>query len=118
MEPGSLPAFSQELFQEGLVIPPDAPRRRALGIIAANSRNPDERRGDLRAQLAAHRLAERRAAELVARRGRGRVERRDGRAVRLLRARVRAALAALPDGRYEAEDVIEAVEGDLESAPP
>ena len=36
-------------------------------------RNPDERRGDLRAQLAAHRLAERRVDELCERRGRERV---------------------------------------------
>ena len=42
-----------------------------LTLLLANMRNPDERRGDLRAQLAAHRLAERRIDELVERRGRG-----------------------------------------------
>ena len=38
---------------------------------------------------------------------------RDGRAPRVLRASVRAGIALLPDGRYEAEDVVEAVDGDL-----
>ena len=59
---------------------------RSLTILLANMRNPDERRGDLRAQLAAHRLAERRLAELVRaarpRPGRG----GDGRALRVLGA--------------------------------
>ena len=74
MEPASLPANSRELYQEGLIIPPTRLDDGLLGLIAANSRNPDERRGDLRAQLAAQRLAEERVAELVARRGQARVE--------------------------------------------
>ena len=53
MEPASLPANSTELYQEGLIIPPTRLDDGLLGLIAANSRNPDERRGDLRAQLAA-----------------------------------------------------------------
>ena len=66
-------------------------------------RNPDERRGDLRAQLAAHRLAERRVAELCARRGRDARRSGDGRARRLLRAARPRRDRALPDGRYEAD---------------
>ena len=41
-----------------------------LDLILANVRTPDIRRGDLRAQIAANRLAEQRLAELVERRGR------------------------------------------------
>src|SRR6185295_2454374 len=74
----------------------------------------DERRGDLRAQLAAHRLAEERVAELVARRGQARVEAAMDELHAYSERRVRAGIADLPDGRYEALDVIEAVEGDLE----
>ena len=74
MEPASLPAFSSDLYQEGLILPPTRLDERLVELIAANSRSPEERRGDLRAQLAAQRLAEARIAELVARRGRGRVE--------------------------------------------
>ena len=69
MEPASLPAFSRELFQEGLVLPPVELTDDVVRIFLANTRNPDERRGDLRAQIAAHRLAERRLTELVERRG-------------------------------------------------
>src|SRR5215471_18882059 len=55
MEPASLPAFSRELYQEGLVIPPMQLTQEVVDLFVANSRNPDERRGDLRAQIAAHR---------------------------------------------------------------
>src|SRR4029079_14081936 len=73
MEPASLPAFSRELYQEGLIIPPTPLTDEVLRLFVANARNPDERRGDLRAQIAAHRLAERRIDELCAKRGRERV---------------------------------------------
>jgi N-methylhydantoinase B len=113
MEPASLPAFSHELYQEGLVIPPTPLTPEVERLFYANARNPDERRGDLRAQIAAHRLAERRIAELCARRGRGRVAAAMDELYAYSERLVRAAIARLPDGRWEAEDVVEAVEGDL-----
>ena len=113
IEPASLPAFSTELAEEGIVIPPTRLDQDLVEWIASSSRNPDERRGDLRAQLAANRLAEARTRELVERRGRERVEAATDELYAYAERRVRAALAALPDGRYEAEDVIEAVDGDL-----
>jgi N-methylhydantoinase B len=113
IEPASLPAFSTELAEEGIVIPPTRLDDAVVDWIATSSRSPDERRGDLRAQLAAHRLAEARTDELLARRGRERVEAATDELYAYAERRVRAALAALPDGRYEAEDVIEAVDGDL-----
>jgi N-methylhydantoinase B len=113
IEPASLPAFSTELAEEGIVIPPTRLDDDLVDWIATSSRSPDERRGDLRAQLAAHRLAEARTDELLARRGRKRVEAATDELYAYAERRVRAALAALPDGRYEAEDVIEAVDGDL-----
>jgi N-methylhydantoinase B len=113
IEPASLPAFSTELSQEGLVIPPTRLDDDLVEHIAASSRNPDERRGDLRAQLAAHRLAEQRSAELVARRGRDRVRQAMDELHAYSERRVRAGIAALPDGSYQAEDVIEAVDADL-----
>jgi N-methylhydantoinase B len=76
-------------------------------------RNPDERRGDLRAQLAAQRLAERRVSELCERRGRERVAAAMDELFAYSERRVRAAISAVPDGRYEAEDVLEAAEGEL-----
>src|SRR5438309_1099865 len=72
-EPGSLPAGSRRLEEEGVVIPPTLLDSDVLDRLVALMRNPDERRGDLRAQLAAHRLAEMRVAALRSRYGRDRV---------------------------------------------
>jgi N-methylhydantoinase B len=114
MEPASMPAGSTELFQEGLVIPPVRLGDDVLALLLANVRNPDERRGDLRAQLAAHRLAARRLDELCARRGRDRVVAAMDELHAYSERRVRAAIAELPDGRFEARDLLEPLEGELE----
>ena len=113
MEPASLPAESRELYQEGLVIPPVRIDDEVLTLILANARNPEERRGDLRAQIAAHRLAERRLTELVARRGQEEVAAAMDELYAYSERMVRAAIAKLPDGRYEAQDVLEPLEGSL-----
>ncbi len=68
--PGSLP-LARELFQEGLRIPPLLLCRKRvvdeglLELLLANVRTPEERRGDLRAQLAAHSVGESRLQEAV-----------------------------------------------------
>ena len=113
MEPASLPAFSRELYQEGLIIPPTRLTDEVVELFVANARNPDERRGDLRAQIASHRLAERRVDKLCARRGRGRVEAAMDELYAYSERMVRAAITRLPDGRRSAEDVVEGVGGDL-----
>jgi N-methylhydantoinase B len=112
-EPASMPAGSTDLYQEGLVVPPVRLTDEVETLLLANMRNPDERRGDLRAQLAAHRLAEHRLAELCDRRGRELVLAAMDELFAYSERRVRAAIAKLPDGRYEAADVLEAVEGQL-----
>jgi N-methylhydantoinase B len=113
-EPGSLPAGSTTLTDEGVVIPPTRLDDDVLAQLVARMRNREERRGDLRAQLAAHRLAALRIAELCARRGRERVLAAMDELYAYSERRVRAAIAALPDGRFEAGDVLEALEVDLE----
>jgi N-methylhydantoinase B len=113
-EPGSLPADSTTLEEEGVVIPPTRLDDDVLAELVTRMRNPDERLGDLRAQLAAHRLAERRIAELCTRRGRERVSASMDELYAYSERRVRAAVAALPDGHYEATDVLEVREGELE----
>ena len=111
-EPASLPASSTDIYQEGLVVPPVRLTEEVLTILFANMRNPDERRGD-RAQLAAHRLADARLDELVDRRGPDRVEAAMTELFAYSERRVRAAIASLPDGRYEASDTLEAQDGEL-----
>jgi N-methylhydantoinase B len=112
-EPASLPAWSTDLYQEGLVVPPVRLTDEVVAILLANMRNPDERRGDLRAQLAAHRLADRRLTELCDRHRPDRVESAMDELFAYSERRVRSALADLPNGRFEASDVLEAPDGEL-----
>ncbi|HEU5211629.1 MAG TPA: hydantoinase B/oxoprolinase family protein [Gaiellaceae bacterium] len=111
VEPGSMPAGSRTLAEEGVVIPPTRLDDAALEHLVARMRNPGERRGDLRAQLAANRLAERRVAELCVRKGAERLRNASAALLRTSETLVRAAVAQIPDGRYEAEDMLEAPEG-------
>jgi N-methylhydantoinase B len=113
IEPASLPAFSRTLEEEGVVLPPQLLTDDVLERFVEATRRPEERRGDLRAQLAAHRLAERRLEELCGSRGRDHVAAAMDELYAYSERMVRAALARLPDGRAEADDVVEAVEGDL-----
>ena len=114
MEPSSLPAGSRELFQEGVVIPPVKLDPEVETLLLANMRNPAERRGDLRAQIGAQRLAERRISELCRRYGREQLLAAMDELFAYSERRVRAGIAALPDGRYEASDRLEPLDGELE----
>jgi N-methylhydantoinase B len=114
VEPGSMPAGSRTLEEEGVVIPPTRLDGRTLDALVARMRNPNERRGDFRAQLAAHRLADDRVSELAARHGAGRIRAAMDELIAYSERVVRAGIARLPDGRYEASDVLEAPDGELE----
>jgi N-methylhydantoinase B len=112
-EPGSMPADSRTLDEEGVVISPTRLDDDVVERLVARMRNPAERRGDLRAQMAAHRLAEERVATLCRRRGRDRVVAAMDELYAYSERRMRAGIAALPDGRYEAEDLLEGADGEL-----
>jgi N-methylhydantoinase B len=113
-EPGSIPAWSTTLDEEGVVIPPTRLDDETVERLVSQMRSPAERRGDLRAQLAAHHLAERRVEELCARRGRERVAAAMDELLAYSERVVRAALAELPDGSFEAADSLETPRGLLE----
>ena len=87
VEPGSMPAGSRTLADEGVVIPPTRLDDELLDELVARMRNPDERRGDFRAQLAAHALADPPPCRAVRAPGPRPSRRGDGRALRLLGAR-------------------------------
>jgi N-methylhydantoinase B/oxoprolinase/acetone carboxylase alpha subunit len=112
MSPGSMP-LAQEIFQEGLILPPIKLLRGGemntdvLALILANVRTPVEREGDLSAQIAANRVAQNRLHALVARYGRNRVQ-HYARAVQDYSERIlRKAIQAIPDGEYTFEDSME-----------
>ena len=113
MRPGSMPADSREIYQEGLIIPPVRLMRDGsfvedvLALLLANSRTPALRRGDFRAQVAANRVAEPRVRELMDRRGRDAVLTAFTEVRRYAERRSRQVLAGLPDGRYEAAGELE-----------
>ncbi|MDA0158891.1 hydantoinase B/oxoprolinase family protein [Solirubrobacter ginsenosidimutans] len=79
------------------------PDEKVLKLIADNIRFPDSSLGDLRSQVAACRLAERRLAELYERYGAAVVEDAITAIFHQTEQRCRRAVAAIPDGVYEAE---------------
>jgi len=109
--PGSMPAFSKTLAEEGVTIPPTRVEAETLAELAAQMRSPRQRLADFRAQAAANRVGELRLAELGERHGAEPL--REGMAEILAYAerRTRAALTALPDGTYAAEDTLELPHG-------
>jgi N-methylhydantoinase B/oxoprolinase/acetone carboxylase alpha subunit len=78
-----------------------------LRMILANVRTPDEREGDLTAQIAANRVAEMRLREIVAKYGRRRVERYASALQDYTERVLRATIARIPDGVYTFEDCLD-----------
>jgi N-methylhydantoinase B len=72
-------------------------------IVSDNIRYPESSMGDLRSQIAACRLGEKRLAEILARYGREVVEEAIERIFEQSEARCRAVVSRLPDGEYQAE---------------
>ncbi len=113
MSPGSMPAVSREIHQEGLIIPPVRLVRNGeyvqeiLDLILANVRTPAIRRGDLQAQVAANRLAESRISELIDRWSRQTVLAAFEDVISYTEQRTREVIRGLPNGEYRAEDVLE-----------
>ncbi len=112
--PGSMPADSRTLAEEGVVISPRALDNATIEELVARMRQPQERRADLRAQLAANRVGALRLSALAERLGRERLREATDAVLDYAERRTRACLAALPDGERRARDVLEAREGDLE----
>ena len=105
--PGGMPADSRTLDEEGVVIPPTRVEGDVLEQLAARMRSPRQRLADLRAQAAANRIGERRLGELADRHGAAPLRQGMAAILAYSERRTRAALAALPDGIYAAEDVLE-----------
>jgi N-methylhydantoinase B len=112
MTPGSMP-LATEIYQEGLIIPPlklyqAGERNEAVWrLILRNVRTPQERRGDLAAQLAAHEVGARRAREIVARYGLKETLRHGAALLAYAERLTRAAIARMPDGAYTFEDAMD-----------
>jgi N-methylhydantoinase B len=111
--PGSMPADSRTLEEEGVVIGPTRLDEAVLKGLSARMRQPGEREADLRAQLAANRMGALRLSELARAVGADGLREAFREVLDYAERRTRACLQALEDGEFEAEDVLEAPEGDL-----
>jgi N-methylhydantoinase B len=111
--PGSGSGNAREIYQEGLHLPPvkfmarAQPVKEIEALIAANSRTPALVIGDLRGQIGAARLGERRIAELLERYGMETVVQSTELLASYTEARLRQTLAGWPDGASEGESFVD-----------
>ena len=112
MTPGSLP-LSTELYQEGLILPPLKLARggrinqEVVQLLCRNSRTPEERRGDLAAQIASVRVGEWRLREVVERYGISETAEHMAALLDYSERVTRQAIAAIPDGVYRVTDYMD-----------
>ena len=111
-QPASM-GLSEEIYQEGLRIPPvvlargGRVQRDMLAMLLANVRTPHEREGDLLAQVAACRLGERRLGELIRKYGARKTVFYLEALQRYSAQLMREALGRIPEGVYRAEDFLD-----------
>jgi N-methylhydantoinase B len=112
ISPGSMP-LATEIHQEGLRVPPVRLVRAGrfdedlLRLFLANVRTPEERRGDLDAQVASLHVGARRLEALCARHGAAAVARHAADLVAYAERGTRALIASIPDGAYGFEDALD-----------
>ena len=112
MSPGSMP-LAREIYQEGIRIPPvllmkcGKVQRDVMQIVLANVRTPEEREGDLLAQVMSNRRGEARLIEIVSRYGLARVRRSAGDLLNYSERVTRAMLRQIPDGEYQFHDFLD-----------
>jgi N-methylhydantoinase B len=101
---------AEEIFQEGIRIPPvrivraGQIDREMLDLILLNVRTPQEREGDLQAQIGACRVGEQRILEVANKFGQQRVQALIEALLDYSERLVRAELRSLPAGEFVAED--------------
>jgi N-methylhydantoinase B/oxoprolinase/acetone carboxylase alpha subunit len=112
MSPGSMP-LAREIYQEGIRIPPvllmrhGQVQRDVMQLILANVRTPEEREGDLLAQVMANRRGETRLLDIVRRYGLARVHRSATDLIDYSERVTRAMLSRIPDGDYRFHDFLD-----------
>jgi len=118
--PGSCSGQARETFNEGLHLPAVRYQRggKPIGdidrIIGANSRTPELVLGDIRGQLGADRLGERRLIELTGKYGKQKVLACFDRLFELSESKLRKTFAEWKDGHFEAERFVDDDGIDLE----
>ena len=112
MTPGSMPV-AREIYQEGLILPPvklvhaGQMDEDLFALILANVRTPQERAGDLWAQIAANKRGAERLLELTTRYGADDVADAGEQLLAYTERMTRALIASLPEGSYSFTDVLD-----------
>jgi len=105
---GAYDPWSEGLqFDQVKIYEKDVPDEKMIRFVRDNIRYPDAAMGDMRSQLAACRLGERRFVELLDRYGPDVVQRAIVQLFAETEARCRAAVEKLPDGVYEASTYLD-----------
>src|SRR5262249_60080775 len=110
---GSRAGGMTQMYQEGLRVPVVRLYRGGklvedvLSLVLLNTRVTEERQGDLLAQVAACRLAERRFAELLQTYEVGTLKSAMSELIHRTERRLRSAIAEIPDGTYHFSDVMD-----------
>jgi len=110
--PGSM-GRADEIYQEGLRIPPvrlmigGRVNSDVMRLISTNVRLPEEREGDLTAQLGAIATGQTRLLEIVERYGFKEADRYASHLVSYTAEMMRRVIRELPDGTYQAEDYLD-----------
>jgi N-methylhydantoinase B len=111
--PGSCWSQAREIYQEGLHLPPVKyvhayqTSRDLEAVLSANSRTPELVVGDLRGQVGAARLGEKRFQEMMERYGKETILDSFEQLFALTEAKVRAEVASWPDGEGEGERFVD-----------
>jgi N-methylhydantoinase B len=111
--PGSMPADSTTLLDEGVVIPPRILDEESILEVVTLMRQPEQRRADLRAQLAANRAGAARLEAMAADRGTAGLATAMADVINYTENRTRAEIEKIPDGVRQATDVLEGRSGDI-----
>ena len=110
--PGSM-GVATDVYGEGVRIPPIRIMRAGeicedvMKLILTNVRGSDERRADFEAQIGSLKTGEMRLLEIVERRGEKEAREYAQHLISYSSRMMRATIAAIPDGTYEAEDALD-----------
>lgn len=112
MSPGSMP-LATEIFQEGLIIPPvklmrkDQVDPQVMNMILANVRTPEERHGDLLAQIAANHKGRTRLFEVIEKYGLDKITRYSNLIQDYTETILRRTIEDIPDGHWNFHDFMD-----------
>jgi N-methylhydantoinase B/oxoprolinase/acetone carboxylase alpha subunit len=112
MTPGSMP-LATEIFQEGIIIPPvrivsqGTLNEDLFGFFLANVRTPDERSGDILAQIAANKKGASRLIDIIREKGLEKILKYTSLIQEYVESILRKVLSQIPDGVYKFNDCMD-----------